>query len=40
MIPQDLNIEEFAQALAGQAAEAFPPELPEDVKKKRYSSCL
>ena len=33
MIPQDLNIEEFAQTLAGQAAEAFPPELPEEVKK-------
>ena len=33
MIPQDFNVEEFAQALAGQAAEAFPPELPEEVKK-------
>ena len=33
MIPQDLNIEEFAQALAGQAAEAFPPELPDEVKQ-------
>ena len=33
MIPQDLNVEEFAQALAGQAAEAFPPELPDVVKQ-------
>ena len=33
MIPQNFNVEEFAQALAGQAAEAFPPELPEQVKQ-------
>ena len=33
MIPNDLNIEEFAQTLAGQAAEAFPPELPENIKQ-------
>ena len=33
MIPQDLNVDEFAQALASQAAEAFPPELPDAVKQ-------
>ena len=33
MIPTDFNLEEFAKTLAGQAAEAFPPELPDVVKK-------
>ena len=33
MIPAELNVEEFAQNLAEQAAQAFPPELPESLKK-------
>ena len=33
MIPDELNLEEFAKDLASQASQAFPPELPEMVKK-------
>ncbi|MCR4880978.1 MAG: hypothetical protein K6A44_03390 [bacterium] len=33
MIPADLNVEEFARNLAEQAAQAFPPDLPDGVKK-------
>jgi len=33
LIPNDLNVNEFAQNLASQAAQALPPELPDPVKK-------
>ena len=33
MIPADLNVEEFAKNLSGQAAQAFPPELPDNIKR-------
>ncbi|MCQ2958222.1 MAG: hypothetical protein MJ180_04900 [Candidatus Gastranaerophilales bacterium] len=33
MIPKDLDIEEFAKALSGQAGELFPPELPDALKQ-------
>ena len=33
MIPKDLDLEEFAKSLSGQAGELFPPELPDVLKQ-------
>ena len=33
MIPSDLDLEDFAKSLSGQAGELFPPELPDSLKQ-------